>query len=111
MSDERLQGEGDCYLVAGHLIMDADDADGYVLCHGTATGQGPIAGVAFDHAWVEKAGMAIDKSNGLDAILPVESYYAIGDVRDVVRYTPTEARQMMREHGHFGPWHFEWKEA
>ena len=106
---------GDCYMVAAKLVTDGGAPDGAVLCHGTCTGQGPIEGVAFGHAWVEYEGrvgpwpvtMVIDKSNGCNWHAPAPGYYSLGECRDVVRYTADEARAMMREHEHFGPWHEE----
>ena len=38
--------------------------DSVFICHGTATGQGPIAGKPLHHAWVEYGEVVIDDSNG-----------------------------------------------
>lgn len=102
-------GDGDCYLVAAQIATAGNAHPTAVLCHGTCTGHGPIEGIAFGHAWVEFEPipglvLVIEQSNGHDATLPRDTYYAAGECRDVTRYTPHEARQMMTTHGHYGPW-------
>lgn len=107
------EANGDCYVVAGRMVALDHAPDDAVLCHGTCTGNGPIAGVEFGHAWVEWQGMVIERSNGHDAVLPRDIYYEAGECREIVRYTPAEARRMMQMFGHFGPWEgrFAQKEA
>ena len=106
-----MNGDGDCYEVAARLVAFGGNVpEGAVLCHGTATGQGPIEGVEFGHAWVEYLHpilglpMVIDKSNGNDWHGLAAVYYEAGECRDVIRYTADEARRMMVEHEHYGPW-------
>lgn len=105
---------GDCYMVAANIVTAPrafDIPEGAILCHGTCTGRGPIAGIPFGHAWVEiedgvtGGTFVIDRSNGNDGFIERSTYYALGECRDVVRYTAHEARTMMTTHGHFGPWH------
>lgn len=95
---------GDCYVVAARLVTGDGAPEDALLCHGTCTGHGPIKGITFGHAWVEWYGMVVEQSNGHDAVLPRDVYYEAGRCREVVRYTPDEARRMMQKHGHYGPW-------
>ena len=105
---------GDCFIVAGHMVMDDDDL---TLVHGLAVGQGPIEGVMHWHAWVERSSrfpmpdgrhvdltVVVDRSNGKDVEMPAALYYKIGRVGETRRYTPTEARVEMLRHEHWGPW-------
>ncbi len=93
---------GDCYAVAGRIALSAPDD--HLLCHGTVTGRGKVSGIPFGHAWIEVGDEVIDKSNGLNARVHRDAYYALGQVWDVTRYTPAEARRLMGLTRHFGPW-------
>lgn len=105
--------KGDCYRVAAHYLIDDDPKEGRSLfvCHGVATGQGPIAGVRFGHAWVEwdlgDATFVIDQSNGLNVFMHRDRYYEIGKInpKEVVRYDREALRHTIHDHGTYGPWH------
>lgn len=104
----RRRGGGDCYEVAGGLVLEDPR---YTLVHGEPLGTGgEVAGVRFGHAWVEfEAGgvwFVLDQSNGGDHLLPRDLYYAIGHVdnRPTRRYTREEARLVILQQGHWGPW-------
>lgn len=100
-------GKGDCFVVAGHLMMDHDFLDDHpdaVCIHASVEGRGRLAGRRLVHAWIEAGGVAIDKSNGLDIAMPAELYRAIGSATMVHEYTPDQARRLMVERGVFGPW-------
>lgn len=100
-----VNGNGDCYQVAGRAAMDAmGDVPGFLVAHGTVVGQGPVSGVQFGHAWIEIGDTVIDMSNGLNATMQVDAYYALGKITDVSKYTAREAMNLMVETGHFGPW-------
>lgn len=112
MAQPEIDGDGDCYVVAAHFMVDLPDAERsrYRLCHGTPLGRGPINGLRFGHAWVERTDgdhvTVIDRSNGSDLELPQSLYYAIGaiDPEEVKRYTAHEAILFMLETEHYGPW-------
>ena len=80
------------------------------LVHGVVSGQGPLSGQRFGHAWVEVEidGMwrVIDKSNGRDILLPREFYYDLGNIdsKKQHRYETMQAFAFMQDTGHFGPW-------
>jgi hypothetical protein len=98
---------GDCFEAAGKYMMDqkmrgADE--GLVLVHGEVTGQGPIEGLKYGHAWVEDGDWVIDKSNGQDLRLPKEIYYALGRVGKVHRYDYRKFARKVTDTGHWGPW-------
>ncbi|MEI6035676.1 MAG: hypothetical protein WCS65_15535 [Verrucomicrobiae bacterium] len=78
---------------------------GILLAHGEVTGQGPIAGIRYGHAWAEIGDAVVDPSNGRIVCARKDAYYALGKITGgVVRYSPEEARRMMLETLHYGPW-------
>ena len=110
-----MDGEGNCYEVAAlTVILDSH----HTLCHGFVIGQGPLEGMKIGHAWTEhvetmgaperqyEMPMVTDHSNGRSIIVPQPLYYYFGriDPEEVRRYEPREARALMRQHGHYGPW-------
>ena len=106
---------GDCYEAAGKFIMDKcgfgnpDDCQ-FILVHGEVMGQGPIAGIPFGHAWVLDGSTVIDKSNGRDLAMPMQVYYAVGQIDridNVIEYPWEEARTKILDYGHWGPWDLE----
>jgi uncharacterized membrane protein (UPF0127 family) len=108
------EARGDCYESAGQYMMGQcslgnDDCD-LVLVHGEVMGQGPVEGIPFGHAWVEKGGVVIDKSNGRDLQIPASFYYSIGKIDyldNVIKYPWSEARSKIMEYQHWGPWDLE----
>lgn len=114
-----VKATGDCYEAAALFMfydLKSDPlADCYTLCHGTVTGQGPIAGQRIGHGWVEWRPLSetssvpvfvIDRSNGRNVIIDRDDYYRIGkiELEDVRRYTRAEMIEMLRAFEHYGPW-------
>jgi hypothetical protein len=96
---------GDCYSAAGKYILDhPHKPDLFFLVHGIVTGQGPIAGIKYGHAWVEEGDLVIEVSNGRNLRLPKAVYYALGQIEKTIRYSATEAVKKMLSSHHFGPW-------
>lgn len=112
---ERPNGKGNCYEAAGEEMLrlhaEGEDMSQYRYCVGQAVGRGAIAGVIFDHAWVEKfadmdipedvrdaweesgatpeaiaalanADVVIDKANGNDIETLKVVYYAMGGIQN-----------------------------
>ena len=100
---------GDCYAAAGRYMMrhgmEKDDSEIF-LVHGMVTGQGQIAGIRYDHAWIEKGDTVIDVSNNKHNEWPKEVYYAIGNIRPEENhyYNIEQFREKILEHEHWGPW-------
>ena len=101
---------GDCYEAAGKYMMDkcmfGDDCS-LILVHGEVAGQGVLEGVTFGHAWVLDGGTAIDRSNGGNLQLPQAIYYAVGQIDQIGNtheYTWEQARKMITDSEHWGPW-------
>ena len=95
---------GDCFVVALQNVM--VDKDLY-LCHGIVSGQGPLTGIRFAHAWNEtQTGYVIDQSNGNDVCMPRDAYYALGQINpDEVRYYNfDEMARKVVEYETYGPW-------
>jgi hypothetical protein len=106
MSGRRI---GNCYEVAGDFMIEKSlqgTAELYKLVHGIVTGQGPIADVQHGHAWIEyseaRLDLVFDPSTG--TTLPREFFYKIGQIEVVIRYDWKEAKLLMSEHRHYGPW-------
>jgi hypothetical protein len=114
---------GDCYEAAAKYMMEYGTLGGsllrlpgeegnpdLILIHGEVTGQGPIAGVKYGHAWVEDGDLVIDTSNGRNLRMPKVLYYALAQIdhrpahQNIHRYTAEEARKLLVKHGHYGPW-------
>ena len=116
---------GDCYEAAGRYMMKecsfGNDDCVLTLVHGEVSGQGPLEGIRYGHAWVEKGDSVIDKSNGRDINMPKFFYYAVGQIRrevfddegyhpgkeNVYRYSWEEARKNILLYEHWGPWDLE----
>jgi len=97
--------KGDCYQAAAQFVIGNARCPGILLAHGEVTGQGPIAGIRYGHAWAEIGDAVIDPSNGRIVCARRDAYYAIGKIAEkVARYSPHEARKMMLETLHYGPW-------
>ena len=102
---------GDCFEVAGQLILDDPNL---VLVHGLTD----FGGSRHWHAWVETVRvvpvpeltepvtlhLAIDRSNGHNLTVPVGMYYRIGHIVQMWRYTAAEAIAAISVHGTYGPW-------
>ena len=83
-----MTGEGDCYEAAAKLLYVHRLCPGIVLVHGTVTGQGPIAGIRYGHAWIEIGDdVVLDPSNGRFVCARKADYYAVGEINEpVTRY-------------------------
>lgn len=90
---------GDCYEVHGNAFLEGMPG---LLCHGTV--YHPDVGW-HGHCWIElNEDVVIDFSNGHQAALKRERYYKAGRVKDVKRYDIEQARKLILEEGHYGPW-------
>ena len=96
---------GDCYEAALEFMVDNhEQTDEFTLIHGIATGQGPIKGMLYGHAWVEQGDVVFDYSNGKQVVMRKEDYYALGSISKTVRYTFDEMADLAVKTGHSGPW-------
>lgn len=113
---------GNCYEAAANLIWaeatgggmtpfpDFNSVDS-ILVHAEVGGEGPIEGLRYGHAWVERGGKVIDHSNGRRLEVPRSVYYTRGKVIDkpgkIYRYTGPEVKRWMQRTQHYGPWELE----
>ena len=110
-----MKANGDCYEAAGQYMMMkcqfGGNCDNLTLVHGEVAGQGHLEGMTYGHAWVlDAAGNVIDKSNGRNLSMPMQVYYALGQIDridNVIEYPWEEARAKILEHGTWGPWDLE----
>ena len=52
--------KGDCYEAAARFVIGNSRCPGIMLAHGEVTGQGPIVGIRYGHAWAEIGDAVID---------------------------------------------------
>jgi len=90
---------GDCYQQAYRYVTSHPTA---TLVHGIVVGRGPIEGIEYNHAWAEENGNVIDKTMNLE--LPIDAYYALGQVRLTYKYSIDELYKKSLEYKTYGPW-------
>ena len=79
----------------------------WIVADGEVAGQGVLEGMTYGHAWVLDGGTVIDKSNGRNLQLPQSLYYGLGRIDQIGNtheYTWEQARKIIMEHEHWGPW-------
>lgn len=115
---QEASGRGDCFEAAFEIMMHEIVMAGFnyskvksLLVHGEVAGQGPLMGIRYVHAWVEKGDTVLDYSNGRRLEMPKVAYYALGDVKDVpgkvYRYTAKQMQRWANKLKHYGPWELE----
>ena len=115
----KRKATGNCYQAAGDVVVMSvfkQAQENYqgepFLVHAEVSGQGPLEGVRFGHAWIEDDLFVYDYSNNKEVVLPKELYYRLGEV-DVKnptkyrRYDFGQARAKMLETGNYGCWDIE----
>jgi len=78
----------------------------WTIVHGIPLGRGAISGIRFAHAWneVEHNGARWCYDAAIDLLAPAEMFYLIGAIEYTVRYSYDEAKKLVDETGHAGPW-------
>jgi hypothetical protein len=96
-------GNGDCFEVAVELMWNVfgEECDA-LLVHAMVTHPG--TGRRHPHAWVEWAGSAIDMSNGLCVVMPVELYRRLAQHGKLIEYNRHEMAENLVESDHYGDW-------
>ena len=96
---------GSCYEDAlNYFSMKSIKNKKLRLVHGLVTGQGPIEGVVYGHAWVEDGKTVIDATKNPVLKLPARLYYAIGNIKKVFKYDRKEVSEQVTEFKTYGPW-------
>lgn len=96
---------GNCFVVALHKFM--ENPRRYTLVHGVVTGQGPLEGIQYCHAWVidENTDKVIDMTLPTKMQkIPVELYYNIGQISITKEYKASDVAKMLDKYGTYGPW-------
>lgn len=73
------------------------------ILHGVVTGQGPLEGIEYCHAWVIDGETVIDKTIPQKRI-PVGLYYHIGKISITREYDKNDVMKMLDKYGTYGPW-------
>jgi len=113
---------GDCFSKAGKYTLDNGLSNSNLkLVHAIICPVvGPVSGVEFGHAWVEDGDQVINTSNKNETF-EKSSYYVMAGLinfimhdeqdfnksikeENIIRYSAQEARKLMIESGHYGPW-------
>ena len=117
-----MDDRGDCFEAAGKLMMDlsmaGEDMSDVRLVHGEVIGEGPVEGIKFGHAWVEKLNelpegfgkmeWVLDYSNGGKTEMPKALYYCLGKIAaNTHHYTYPEMSSKCTEVENWGPWDLE----
>lgn len=98
---------GECFQSAGRWMIDEGDKLGEgdaQLVHGLVSGQGPLEGRRFIHAWIEVGDVVIDPEQ--DVMMRKERYYEIAQINEdeLSRYTRDEMMHKLARTQHWGPW-------
>ena len=96
---------GDCFVQALNTFL--ENPKKYILVHGVVTGQGPLAGVQYCHAWVidERKDIVIDKTLPKQyQEMPVGIYYWTGKISITKEYNYKEVLEMIDKYETYGPW-------
>jgi|TARA_R110000824_G_scaffold181438_3_gene362204 hypothetical protein len=106
---------GDCYEAAIKFIMSkcmfGPDCP-FSIVHAEVSGQGPLEGVSFGHAYVvdKRNNIVIDTSNGRNVMLGRAAYESMGKIDKIGNYHEYawhEARKKIIDYEHYGPWDLE----
>lgn len=76
----------------------------FSLVHGIVTGQGPIEGIKYGHAWVLHTDSNVVIDVTADIRMPFDIYKRIGQIEYYVVYTWKEAVKNCNKFGHYGAW-------
>lgn len=94
---------GSCFVDAYHEFM--KNPNQYTLVHGVVSGQGPLEGIRYCHAWVLDGDIVIDRTLDPEMQrLPKALYYYIGQIEITREYDLKAVHAMTAEFGTYGPW-------
>ena len=96
---------GDCFKTAAETVM---HGNGLKLVHAIVSGQGPLTGVKYVHAFAldEKRGVVIDNTQKNPELreIPAGLYWYLGKIETYREYTQDEMYKMLLKHENWGPW-------
>lgn len=94
-----------CYRRTVKYLADHPHIPEAGLVHGVAS-HAP-GRLPFDHAWVELPGNVVF-DGVVQAFFTRDSYYAVMAAMPLDAYPRARADQLLRQHGHPGPWNVKW---
>jgi hypothetical protein len=98
---------GDCYTCAGQHLWNNPE---HTLVHAMVTGQGPIEGMRYGHAFTTftdpETGIEMVHDPTEDLTVPADWYYQLGQIREdeMKKYNFDEMNEMTLRTGYWGPW-------
>ncbi len=100
--------KGNCFKDAGSMMFDFMNNTRVKLVHGEVTGQWPIAGVKFGHAWLEDDDNVFNVVGEEFHTYPKQLFYKVGMVEDeegkLYKYSYDEFLKKLILEGNWGPW-------
>ena len=104
MTESDPQATGDCYEAAYLFVRRQGEAgrDKYILVHGNVAKLSQLHAV--NHAWVEEDDLVHEVSKGRQLLFSKVEYYELHCVKNVRRYSYTDAVISATKTGHYGPW-------
>lgn len=92
-----------CFEAA--LAVANEDRLRTTIVHGIPLGRGGAnGGQRYWHAWAEVGDVVVDRSHGLEVVMPRDEYYRIGNIERTWRFTFVEAKINLAAYDHYGPW-------
>jgi hypothetical protein len=101
---------GECYRLAAQLVMDNRE---YKLVHAEVTGEGPIKGIRYGHAFTtftdeSSSEWVFDPSgeNETPVKVPKALYFKLGNINpdEIIEYPYEEVLENILKHETWGPW-------
>jgi hypothetical protein len=97
----KINRTGDCFESAREMLMSDPDHDKMVLVHGLPTGRGGDAAKVgtYPHAWIEIPDSGVVYDTVARAVVPIDRYYQLGNIKYTKRYTKADVERMLAKHG------------
>lgn len=76
----------------------------FVLVHAIVTGQGPIEGIKYGHAFLLHKDSQIVYDISADVRMPFQIYKQLGQIEYYVVYEWQDAVKQCNKYGHYGAW-------
>lgn len=107
IAEAKKTANGDCFQVSAQAMLHGK-LPGLKLVHAYVTGQGPLEGQRYEHAWNEIGDVVLDNSNGRQIVMRRKQYYQLGNVVETpgeyAVYDAEQARKKMLQTRTYGPW-------
>ncbi len=101
--DEPLESRrGHCFQCAAETVLYKPEYREWKVTHGLCVGKGPIEGIVFAHAWVERGYICYDPVR--DMTLQKSMFYSVGQVTQTQTYDRDTVKRLVTRTNLWGPW-------